>query len=104
MLKPYPLIGNLKGQTPQHLFATIVVALSLAICLWMMAGTKEAFSSHMRLKGLPKRTYKSRISVMYYQWRHAIVSDNQIKKMVGHLHHTKLWATQKTKGEPIQLG
>ena len=41
---------------------------------------------------------------MYHQQRHAIVSDNWIKEMMGHLPRTKLGATQKTRGEPTQLG
>ena len=40
----------------RYLFDTVVVVLGLAICLWMMAGTKKAFSSHVRPKALPKYT------------------------------------------------
>ena len=104
MLKPYLLIANLQDKTPQHLLNTVVVVLGLAICLGIIAGTKEAFGSHMRPKGLPKCTHKLRISVIYYQRRHAKVLEYPIKKMAGHLPRTKLGATQKTMGEPTQLG
>ena len=69
-----------------------------------MAGTKEVFGSHVGPKGLPKCTVELQISVMYHQQRHAIVSDKWIEKMVVHLPHTKLGATQETRGEPTQLG
>ena len=80
MLNPYPFIASLQDKTPQYLFDTVVMALGLAICLWIMAGAKEAFGSHVRPKGLPKYTCEPRILVMYYQQRHTIVSNDQIKK------------------------
>ena len=95
MLNPYLLIASLQGKISQHLFDTMVVLLSLAICLWMIAGTKEAFGSHVRPKGLPKCTHELRISVMYHWQRHAIVSAYQMEKMAGYLPHTKLGATHK---------
>ena len=58
MLKPYLIIANLQDKTPQHLLNTVVVVLGLAIRLGIIAGTKEAFGSHMRPKGLPKCTLK----------------------------------------------
>ena len=85
MLNPYLLITSLQDKTPQYLFYTAVVVLSLAICFWMMAGTKEAFGSHVRPKGLAKRRCEPRISIMYYWWRHTIVLEDQIEKMAGHL-------------------
>ena len=93
MLNPYLLITSIQDITLQHQFNTAVVVLGLAICLWMMAGTKEAFGSHMRPKGLPKCTREPRILVIYHQQRHTIVSDDQIEKMAGHLPSTKLGAT-----------
>ena len=78
----------------------MVVALSLAIGLWMMAGSKEAFGPHVRPKGLPKCTYEPRISVMYHQQRHSIVLDDCIEKMAGYLPYTKLGSTQETRSEP----
>ena len=76
----------------------------MAVCLWMMAGTKEIFGPHVRTKGLPKCTCEPRILVIYYQQRHAIVFDARIKKMAGHFPHTKLGATQGTRGELTELG
>ena len=52
MLNPYPLIASLQDKNLLHLFDTTVVALGLAICLWIMAGTKEVFGPHVRSKGL----------------------------------------------------
>ena len=98
MFNPYLLIASLQDKTPQYLFNTVVVVLSLAICLWMMAGTKEAFGSHIGAKGLPKCTCKLSISVMYHQQRHAIMLDYHSKKVAGHLPRTKLGATQETRG------
>ena len=83
MLNPYLLITSLQDKTPQHLFDTAVVALGLAICLWMMAGTKEAFGSHVRPKGLPKCTCEPRILVMYHQQRHAIVLPDDLNQKNG---------------------
>ena len=90
MLNPYPLIASLQDKAPQYLFDTAVVALGLAMCLWMMAGTKEAVGSHVRPKVPPKCTCEPRISVMYHQQRDAIVSDDRIEKVAGHLPRTKL--------------
>ena len=79
------------------------MVLSLDIYLWMMAGTKEAFSSHVGPKGLPKCTHELRILIMYHQQRHATVLDDQIEKVVDHLPHTKLAAIQETRGELTDL-
>ena len=72
----------------------------MAICLWMMAGTKEAFGSHVRPKGLPKCTceLKDLGHVPPTKAHHSV--KQPIKKMAGHLPHTKLVATQETRGEP----
>ena len=88
MLNLYPIIASLQDKTPQYSFDIVVVALSLAVGLWMMAGTKKTFGSHVRPKGLPKCTCEPRISVMYYQQRHTIVLDYRIQKKMGHLPHT----------------
>ena len=55
----------------------------MAIGLWIMAGSKKVFGSHVRPKGLPKCTPEPMISLIYYQKRHAIVLDYQIKKNGG---------------------